>query len=151
LPPGIFVPGKDRHLSFANEMRAFNEQSLIRNQHISNRKRKLLREVELVVIDEVSMLRADLLDAIDCVLRMVRRNSFPFGGADMLFIGDLGQLPPVVRDNEWNILKILQQSVLLRCSSASGLSSCTHRIRARIPTIRRTFYCTAEQLGATTP
>jgi GTPase SAR1 family protein len=105
LPPGFFVPTKDRHLSFANEMRAFNEHSLIRNQHMSNKKRKLLREVELVVIDEVSMLRADLLDAIDCVLRMVRRNSFPFGGVQILFIGDLSQLPPVVRDNEWNILK----------------------------------------------
>lgn len=105
LPPGFFVPGKDRHLSFANEMRAFNEHSLIRNQHMSNRKRKLLREVELVVIDEVSMLRADLLDAIDIVLRMVRRNSFPFGGVQMLFIGDLNQLPPVVRDQEWTILK----------------------------------------------
>jgi GTPase SAR1 family protein len=105
LPPGFFVPTKDRHLSFANEMRAFNEHTLIRNQHMSNKKRKLLREIELIVIDEVSMLRADILDAIDCVLRMVRRSNFPFGGVQMLFIGDLNQLPPVVRDNEWNILK----------------------------------------------
>lgn len=105
LPPGFFVPGKDRHLSFANEMRAFNEHSLIRNQHMSNRKRKLLRELELIVIDEVSMLRSDILDAIDLVLRMIRRNHFPFGGVQMLFIGDLNQLPPVVRENEWNILK----------------------------------------------
>jgi GTPase SAR1 family protein len=105
LPPGFYVPSKDRHLSFANEMRAFNEQTLIRNQHMSGKKRKLIRELELIVIDEVSMLRSDILDAIDLVLRMIRRNHFPFGGVQMLFIGDLNQLPPVVRENEWSILK----------------------------------------------
>lgn len=69
-------------------------------------KRSLLRQTELLIIDEVSMLRADMLDAIDTVLRHVRRRSdLPFGGVQMLFIGDLLQLPPVVKDEEWNLLK----------------------------------------------
>jgi hypothetical protein len=58
-----------------------------------------------MIVDEVSMLRADLLDAIDTMLRSIRRNrNVPFGGIHMVFIGDLLQLPPVVKDNEWNYL-----------------------------------------------
>jgi hypothetical protein len=65
-----------------------------------------LQELELLIIDEVSMLRADLLDAIDTVLKSVRRkNNLPFGGVQVLFIGDLLQLPPVVKDDEWRFLK----------------------------------------------
>lgn len=63
-------------------------------------KQKLLRELELLIIDEVSMLRADILDMMDYALRYVRRNSLPFGGVQILFIGDLYQLPPVVREAE---------------------------------------------------
>lgn len=65
-------------------------------------KLKLLREVEIIIIDEVSMLRADVLDMMDFSLRHIRRNQQKFGGVQMLFIGDLYQLPPVVRDE--NIL-----------------------------------------------
>ena len=54
-------------------------------------KRNLLKKMELLIIDEVSMLRADLLDAIDVTLRRVRRRSEPFGGVQILFIGDLMQ------------------------------------------------------------
>lgn len=72
---------------------------------MNSSKRTLLREMELLIIDEVSMLRADLLDAIDGTLRYVRRNNNPFGGIQILFIGDMWQLPPVVKENEWNILK----------------------------------------------
>jgi uncharacterized protein YpbB len=68
-------------------------------------KRKLLQEMELLIIDEVSMLRADLLDAINIILQKVRRNSRVFGGVQILFIGDMFQLPPIVKDDEWNILK----------------------------------------------
>lgn len=63
-------------------------------------KLKLLREIELIIIDEVSMLRADVLDMMDFSLRHVRRNQQKFGGVQMLFIGDLYQLPPVVRDEQ---------------------------------------------------
>ncbi|MFN7776668.1 helix-turn-helix domain-containing protein [Flavobacterium sp.] len=65
----------------------------------------LLRNLELLIIDEVSMLRPDILDAIDFVLQSVRRNNKPFGGVQVLFIGDLMQLPPIVKEEEWTYLK----------------------------------------------
>lgn len=71
-------------------------------------KLKLLREIEVLIIDEVSMLRADVLDMMDFSLRFVRRNNQRFGGVQMLFIGDLYQLPPVVRDE--HILKMFYNS-----------------------------------------
>ncbi len=74
-------------------------------------KRRLIQEMELLIIDEVSMLRADILDAIDHVLRRVRRNNHPFGGIQLLFIGDLLQLPPVVKDEEWSVLKNYYRSL----------------------------------------
>lgn len=61
---------------------------------------KVIRTLELLIIDEISMVRADLLDAIDMVLRRFRKNSRPFGGVQLLMIGDLHQLPPVVTDEE---------------------------------------------------
>jgi hypothetical protein len=61
--------------------------------------------MELLIIDEVSMLRADLLDAMDFMMQTVRKKNSPFGGVQVLFIGDLLQLPPVIRDEEWRTLK----------------------------------------------
>ncbi|WP_250255241.1 AAA family ATPase [Chryseobacterium sp. Marseille-Q3244] len=74
--------------------------------HFKYRKEKLdlFREIELIIIDEVSMLRADLLDMMDHSLRRVRRNQLPFGGVQLLLVGDLYQLPPVVRDDSERIL-----------------------------------------------
>lgn len=66
---------------------------------------EMLRELDLLIIDEVSMLRADLLDAIDYMLRRYRNSQKPFGGVQMLFIGDMFQLPPVVQFSEWDELK----------------------------------------------
>ena len=60
--------------------------------------------MELLVIDEVSMLRADTLDLVDLLLRSVRRSPLPFGGVQVLFIGDMLQLPPVVKPHEWQVL-----------------------------------------------
>ncbi len=82
-----------------------NEYQLIKNIRFSETKRELIRELDLLVIDEVSMLRADMLDAIDCILRSYRSNRQPFGGVQVLFIGDLYQLPPVVNRTEWELLK----------------------------------------------
>jgi energy-coupling factor transporter ATP-binding protein EcfA2 len=70
----------------------------------SKPKLELLKQLELLIIDEVSMLRADTLDAIDATLRTIRKNTKPFGGVQMLYIGDLFQLPPVAKDDEWNNL-----------------------------------------------
>jgi hypothetical protein len=74
-------------------------------------KKELLRELELLIIDEVSMVRADLLDAIDTILRHVRKQpSKVFGGVQVLYIGDLFQLPPVVRNGEWKLLEEFYRS-----------------------------------------
>lgn len=72
----------------------------------SKQKREIISNLELLVIDEISMVRADLLDAIDYTLRRFRKGSghLPFGGVQLLMIGDLQQLPPVVKDNEWELL-----------------------------------------------
>jgi ATP-dependent DNA helicase PIF1 len=64
----------------------------------------LLNELELLVIDEVSMVRCDLMDVIDAILRYVRKNNAPFGGVQLLLIGDLYQLPPVIKREDWAFL-----------------------------------------------
>jgi hypothetical protein len=106
LPFGCFVPS-----DFSVNVEDINTQvntpqSIRKSLRMNSRKRKLIREMELLIIDEVSMMRADLLDAIDVVLRTIKkRKSLPFGGTQILFIGDLYQLPPVVRSEEWDFLK----------------------------------------------
>lgn len=104
LPLRTFLPTTDRiDSSLANNI-------IDLQQHFKYRKDKLklLREVEVLIIDEVSMLRADVLDMMDFSLRFIRRNNQRFGGVQMLFIGDLYQLPPVVRDE--HVLKMFYNS-----------------------------------------
>ena len=81
-------------------------QELLGKLRLPRNKQEILRKMELLVIDEVSMVRADVLDAIDAILKSVRRNhEEPFGGVQLLFIGDLHQLPPVAQHQEWSLLK----------------------------------------------
>lgn len=94
LPLRTFLPTTDR----VDSNTANNIADLMHHFKYRKDKLKLLRELELIIIDEVSMLRADVLDMMDFSLRSVRRNQQKFGGVQMLFIGDLYQLPPVVRD-----------------------------------------------------
>jgi ATP-dependent DNA helicase PIF1 len=68
--------------------------------------RKLYEKLELLIIDEVSMVRGDIMDSIDKFLRKNRSNNSPFGGVQILLIGDLFQLPPVVPNHEWDVLKL---------------------------------------------
>lgn len=68
-------------------------------------KTDIMRSIDLLVIDEISMVRADLLDAIDDVLRRYRNHAKSFGGVQLLMIGDLQQLAPVARDEEWQLLR----------------------------------------------
>lgn len=72
---------------------------------ISEANKEIIKELELLIIDEVSMVRADMLDAIDYRLRRIRKDPAPFGGVQLLLIGDLFQLPPVVLPEEFEILK----------------------------------------------
>ena len=77
-----------------------------KNKRFQFRKQKirLIRSLDLIVIDEISMVRADVLDAIDSILRQYRNSQRPFGGIQMLMIGDMQQLAPVAKEEEWNIL-----------------------------------------------
>ena len=110
LPFGPFIPTQ-KNTPHVYDGRVNNQHSLFKNIRLSGAKRDLIKELDLLVIDEVSMVRADLLDAIDTVLRHVRRQPLmPFGGVQMLYIGDLFQLPPVVRNEEWEILKEYYES-----------------------------------------
>lgn len=74
-------------------------------------KLRLIRSMDLLVIDEVSMVRSDTLDAVDYCLRRIRRNSRPFGGVQVLLIGDMNQLPPVARESDWMVLKDYYRSI----------------------------------------
>lgn len=81
-----------------------NRHTLFRGMKLSRTKIDLLNELELLIVDEVSMVRADMLDMIDESLRHFRNIKSPFGGVQVLFIGDMFQLPPVVKEQEWNTL-----------------------------------------------
>ena len=67
--------------------------------------RKLIREVELIIIDEISMVRADIIDFIDKLLRIYTRNPEPFGGKQLLLVGDIYQLEPVLKDDDRQLLQ----------------------------------------------
>ncbi len=101
LPLTAFAPTND----FVDLNVATNRRRLL-DEHMKYRKDKLkvLQEMDMLIIDEVSMVRADILDAIDFVLRTVRRNQQPFGDVQVMLIGDMHQLPPVIKDEEWKIL-----------------------------------------------
>lgn len=105
LPFGTFIPSNISSDYINPLLKITTPASLMSNLQMSHNKRKLLKEIELLIVDEVSMLRADLLDAMDTMLRSIKRQNKPFGGTQMLFIGDLLQLPPVVKDEEWEILR----------------------------------------------
>jgi len=106
LPFSAFIPASQLNPNHSFDFDVNTPTSLIKKFKMRDDRRKLLRELELLIIDEVSMLRADILDAIDTILRFVRgRKNVPFGGVQLLFIGDLMQLPPVVKDNEWTVLQ----------------------------------------------
>lgn len=110
LPIGSFIPEKQRGFSLSSQ--GTDLQTLLSNMRINKEKRKLFEELELLVIDEVSMLRADLLDAIDGILRHFRKNqAVPFGGVQVLYIGDMYQLPPVVSNEEWTIMSQYYKSM----------------------------------------
>lgn len=110
LPFGSFIP-ENIPLS-PSDSRVNVPDTLFRDVKFNATKRKLIQEVELLIIDEVSMLRADLLDCIDHTLRYLRkRRHDPFGGLQILFIGDLMQLPPVVKEEERALLQSFYPSM----------------------------------------
>lgn len=102
LPFTPFIPVA-RHFMEADGVN--DKNSLINRLKLTSDRREVMRNLELLIIDEISMVRSDVLDAIDIVLRHVRnRHTHAFGGVQILFIGDMYQLPPVVKEEEWLVL-----------------------------------------------
>lgn len=95
LAPAPYVPESERGPTAGRRQEAM---------HFNRRKIALIRSIDLLVIDEISMVRADVLDAVSDILRRYRDRSRPFGGVQLLMIGDVQQLAPVVRDDEWALL-----------------------------------------------
>lgn len=104
LPFGGFIPDNAAP-HFSDAVKFESKSTLARHFKMSGLKKAVIRNMELLIIDEVSMLRADLLDAMDFMMQTVRKKKIPFGGVQVLFIGDLLQLPPVIRDEEWKTLR----------------------------------------------
>jgi len=104
IPFGPFLPGA--------------VQDPARQRRFSGEKIRLIQSLDLLVIDEISMVRADLLDAVDDVLRRYRDRHKPFGGVQLLMIGDLHQLPPIVKDEEWYLLREHYQTMYFFGSQA---------------------------------
>ncbi len=106
LPFQPFLPTKQRVPAHFT-----NIHTLFENLKLSKAKIEIIKEMELLIIDEVSMLRCDYLDCIDVILRTVRKKQLlPFGGVQLIFIGDLFQLPPVVKEEEWKALQEYYES-----------------------------------------
>ncbi len=100
LPFGPFVPGSHAHETSRQRMFRFSKE-----------KKQIIKSLDLLVIDEISMVRADLLDAVNSVLQRHRNSDLPFGGVQLLMIGDLHQLSPVAKHDEWSLLKQYYESV----------------------------------------
>jgi hypothetical protein len=105
LPFASFIPEHKVAPVFGGQARFESRDTLRSHFKQSGQKLAVMRNMELLIVDEVSMLRADLLDAMDFMLQTVRKNKVPFGGVQVLFIGDLLQLPPVVKNEEWQTLR----------------------------------------------
>lgn len=125
LPFGSFLPVREPEGNYTDRFGFISQLTLARKHPLNQLRRDVLKSIDLLVIDEVSMLRADILDAIDYRMRSVRRKfNVPFGGIQVLFIGDLHQLPPVVKDEEWAVLKQFYASMHFfeaRCLRGSGM------------------------------
>lgn len=103
LPFAPFVP-ETQKFSKDND-KVVSRHGLVSRLRLNTEKIKVLQQLELLVIDEVSMVRCDTMDAIDTVLRHARKRPLErFGGVQVLFIGDMFQLPPVVKEDEWRLL-----------------------------------------------
>jgi hypothetical protein len=110
LPFAAFIPDETAPPVFGERLRVESRSSLRRHFRMNAQRLAVIRNMELLIIDEVSMLRADLLDAVDELLRSVRRSEEVFGGVQVLFIGDLLQLPPIVKPDEWEVLRTYYSS-----------------------------------------
>ena len=107
LPDGMTGNRTIRNSTFANS-----------SHKLSREKIAIIKSLDLLIIDEISMVRADLLDGIDDVFRRYKDRYRPFGGVQLLMIGDLHQLAPVIKDDEWNLLKPYYETIFFFSSKA---------------------------------
>ncbi|MDR1415126.1 MAG: AAA family ATPase, partial [Odoribacteraceae bacterium] len=112
LPFGPYIAGLNRSGDEASRFKKFSREKI-----------GIIRSMDLLVIDEISMVRADLLDAVDDVLRRHRDHHRPFGGVQLLMIGDMQQLAPVAREEEWALLREHYKSVYFFHSNALRATS----------------------------
>lgn len=110
LPLSPYIPGA-----------SFNGKEQRRYQ-FGKIKRNIIKTLDLLVIDEISMVRADLLDAVDSVMRRYRQHHLPFGGVQLLLIGDLQQLAPVVKDSEWEMMRTYYETPYFFSSKALNMA-----------------------------
>jgi len=105
-------------ISFGPQVPGYTGSEQQGYKRFSKEKRNIIKSLDLLVIDEISMVRADLLDSIDETLRKFRNNSEPFGGVQLLMIGDLQQLAPVVKEDEWQLLRNYYETAFFFSSKA---------------------------------
>ena len=105
IKPSIYVPD-DKRLRKRAANNDIDKSTIFDYFKYNPERLKIIKELELLIIDEISMVRCDLLDVVDRLLRVFRNREFePFGGVQIILIGDTFQLPPVAPSDEWNILK----------------------------------------------
>jgi len=110
IPLGPFVPN-DKRLRTSIESEDHDRSTIYHHFTYDQERIDLIRGLELLIIDEVSMVRCDLLDVVDRLLRVFRKNiSEPFGGIQVILIGDTFQLPPIAQSTDWDILKQFYES-----------------------------------------
>jgi len=114
LPFNPFIPNTD---SNSTQFRP-----AVESRRFSKEKINLIKSIDLLVIDEISMVRCDLLDAVDSVLRQFRNRNKPFGGVQLLLIGDINQLAPVAKDEEWQLLREHYDTIFFFSSTALKLN-----------------------------
>lgn len=103
IPFGPFVPDDSRLRT--NTLNTENKESIFSTFKYNQEKRDIIKNLELLIIDEISMVRADTLDVVDKILRVFRgKPGIPFGGVQVILIGDTFQLPPIADNDQWDIL-----------------------------------------------
>lgn len=105
LPFGPFIPN-DKRLRTSKELGDIDETTIYSTFRYRDDKKKIIEELELLIIDEISMVRCDTIDVIDKILKVFRKKPFlPFGGVQVILIGDTFQLPPIADFEQWKILR----------------------------------------------
>lgn len=104
IRPSVYIP-EDPLRTADSELNEISMKSIFKHLKYSKSKVELIRNLETIAIDEVSMVRCDIMDVIDKILRLYRDSTKPFGGVQMILVGDAYQLPPIVKKEEQEILK----------------------------------------------